>query len=159
MEKESTIQIGSDTWSNLLSEIAANFADGTVIKHEFLRERFGLKQLHLENYETVNDFLQARDEQQFSYMTLVQQLHKHLLEQYKMCTRNVRGDGYFIIKADEQVQYGYNGLMNDIRKAFKEAELITNNTLPVNVDQQAKDNDLRAKIGQMKIMLRSIKKV
>jgi len=158
MEEKSIIQINSDGWSALLSEIASSYSDGTVIPHEWLKERFGFKELRLEDYESVSDFLQARDEQQFSYMTLVVQLHKHLLEDYKMCTRNIRGDGYQIIKSEEQAQYGFDNLLSDVRKAFREAELIVNNVMPVDMEQQAKDNDIRAKIGMMKQMFAGIRK-
>lgn len=73
MEKE-TIEIGSDGWNSLLSEIAANYADGSLIKHEWLKEKFGLKKIILGDYESVEDFIKAIDTQQFCYMSLVDRL-------------------------------------------------------------------------------------
>jgi len=55
------------------------------------------------------------------------------------------------------VQYGYNEFVKDIKKAIKECNLIMSYVQPVDMSQQAKDNDLRAKFGVMRQMLGSIK--
>ena len=104
MEKE-IIEIGSDGWNSLLSEIAANFADGSLIKHEWLKDKFGLKKLLFDDYESVEDFIKALETQQFCYMNLVDRLRWQLLEDFKMFIKNIRGDGYIILQPKEQVQY------------------------------------------------------
>lgn len=155
--KEELIQVGSDGWCSLLSEISAKFGDGNLIKHEWLKEKFGLKKLSLKDFETVDDFLKAIEIQQFSYMSLVDKLRWELLKEYKMYIRNIRGDGYEILRPEDQTQYGYDSFVDDIKKAIRVAGLIMNNVQSVDLAQQAKDNDLRARFGVMKQMLGSIK--
>ena len=151
------IIVGSDGWVSLLGEIAAKFSDGQLISHEWLKDKFGLKKLTLKDFETVEDFLDARDNQQWSYMQLVDSLRWQLLENYKAYLRNIRGDGYIILQPQDQTQYGYDHFVSDMKKAFKEAGLIMNNVQPVDSTQQAKDNDLRAKFGMLKQMLSYVK--
>lgn len=146
-----------DGWSSFVAEIAANFGDGNLISHEYLKSKFGLSEIRFEDYEDVNEFLTAIDEQQWAYMTCIDALRWELLTQEKMFMRNVRGDGYEIIRPEDQVKFGYDEFSKDIKKAIKEANLIMNNVLKVPSDQQAKDNDLRAKFGLMKQMLEAIK--
>lgn len=157
MEKE-TIEIGSDGWNALLSEIAANYADGSLIKHGWLRGKFGIKPLNIDDFETVEDFLKSLDMQQFLYMSLVDRLRWQMLDDYKMFIRNVRGLGYAIIQPKEQVQYAYDRLTSDIKKAFREATAIMVNVRRyTDFEQQAKDADARAKIGLMKTMFSGIR--
>lgn len=151
------IQVGSDGWVNLLGEIAARFGDGSLIKHEWLKDKFGLKKLMLKDYATVDEFLDAIDIQQFAYMSLVDKLRWQLLENFKMYLRNIRGDGYVILPPQDQTQFGYDQFVDDVKKAIRVAGLIMNNVQPVDVSQQAKDNDLRAKFGILKQMLGGIK--
>ena len=155
--EQKMIEIGSDAWSILLSEIVANYGDGKLIQHEWLKEKFGLKKLVLNEFETVDDFLKAIEIQQFSYMTLVDKLRWQMLEDYKAFIKNQRGEGYIILRPEDQTQYGYDSFIDDIKKAIRVAGLIMNNVQPVSMEQQSKDNDLRAKFGMMKQMLSSIK--
>ena len=157
MEKE-IIEIGSDGWNSLLSEIAANYADGSLIKHEWLKEKFGLKKIILGDYESVEDFIKAIDTQQFCYMSLVDRLRWQLLEDFKMFIKNIRGDGYIILQPKEQVQYAFDSLISDFNKSLKEATAIMGNVRKYSdFEQQAKDSDIRAKIGMMKQMFQGIK--
>lgn len=142
---------------SLLAEIAEMYADGSLIKHEWLKGKFGLKELQLDDYETVKDFLKAIEIQQFAYMSLVDKLRWDLLKEYKMFLKNLRGEGYQILRPTDQVQYGYDSFVDDVKKAIRIATLIMNNVQQVDLAQQAKDNDLRAKFGVMRQMLGSIK--
>lgn len=151
------IEVGSDGWMSLLGEIAVQYGDGKLIKHEWLKDKFGLKVLRLGDFETVDDFLKSIDLQQFAYMSLVDKLRWNLLEEYKMYIKNQRGEGYIILRPEEQTQYGYDSFVDDVKKAIRVAGLIMNNVQKIDVAQQAKDNDLRAKFGVMKQMLGSIK--
>lgn len=155
--EQKLIEIGSDAWSSLLSEIVANYGDGKLIKHEWLKEKFGLKKLVLKEFETVDEFLKAIEIQQFAYMTLVDKLRWQMLEDYKAFIKNQRGEGYIILRPEDQTRYGYDSFVDDIKKAIRVAGLIMNNVQPVSMEQQSKDNDLRAKFGMMKQMLSSIK--
>lgn len=81
-----------------------------------------------------------------------------MLSDYKMFIKNIRGDGYSIIQPKEQVQYAYDCLTADIKKALKEATAIMGNVRKYSdFEQQAKDSDIRAKIGMMKQMFQGIK--
>lgn len=146
-----------DGWNSFVAEIAATFGNGNLISHDWLKERFGLKKLRIEDYGTVEEFLNARDDQQWAYMTCTDALRWSLLEQEKMYIRNIRGDGYEIIKPQDQVKYGYDEFVKDIKKAVNEAGLIMSNVRPVDFAQQASDNNLRAKFGLMKQMLKDLK--
>ena len=152
------IEVNSEAWVSLLSEIAEKYADGTLIPHCWLKERFGLRQLILEDFETVDDFVKGLQYQQFAYMTLIDTLRWQLLEQEKMYIRNIRGDGYEVVNAKDQTKYGYDEFLITVKKAIKEADLIMNNVRPVPYENQYKDNDLRAKCAMLKQMLLSIKK-
>lgn len=151
------IEVGSDAWSGLLSEIVANYGDGKLIQHEWLKDKFGLKKLSLKDFETVDDFLKGIEIQQFSYMTLVDKMRWQMLEEHKCYIKNQRGEGYIILRPEDQTRYGYDSFVDDMKKAIRIAGLIMNNVQPVDMEQKAKDNDLRAKFGVMKQMLASIK--
>ena len=151
------IEVNSYAWLSLLDDIATNYSDGKLISHEWLNEKFGLKRLIIEDFETTEDFIKGLQMQQFSYMTLVDTLRFQLLESEKMYIKNVRGDGYTILNPKDQTQYGYDYLLKTVRQAIKEASLIMTNVRAVPIEQQYKDNDLRAKYSILKQMLSSIK--
>lgn len=156
--EEKLIEVGSDGWMSLMEEIYTKFGDGSLIAHEWLKYKFGLKKLSFKDYETIDDFLKAIEIQQFAYMSLVDKLRWQMLEEYKAYIKNQRGDGYIILRPEDQTQYGYNSFIDDVKKAIRVAGMIMNNVSPVNMEQQSKDNDLRAKFGMMKQMLNSIRK-
>ena len=152
------IEVNSEAWISLMGEISDNYSDGTLIEHEWLKDKFGLKQLRLEDFETVDDFVKGLQYQQFAYMTLVDTLRWQLLEQEKMYIKNIRGDGYEVVNAKDQTKYGYDEFLSTVKKAIKEADLIMNNVRPVPYENQYKDNDLRAKCSMLKQMLLNIKR-
>lgn len=73
-------------------------------------------------------------------------------------TTVVAGDGYEILNPKDQVAFGYDRFIDGMKKLMKETNLIINNVRAVNSEQQAKDNDLRAKYAAMTMMLESIRK-
>lgn len=156
-EKKQKLGFSPDAWENFISEIAANYGDGRLISHEWLKEKFGLKELRLDDYDSIEEYLKARDNQQFAYMTVVDAVRWELLEQEKMYIASVRGDGYKILNPNDQTQFGYDQFVSDIKKAVREAGAIMNNVLPVDIYNQAKDNDLRAKFGLIKQMLENFR--
>lgn len=159
MTDERLLKLGftPDGWEQFLKELADNYGDGKLITHEWLKQQFGLKKIILGDYECVDDFVKALEVQQFAYMQIVDAVRWELLKQEKMYIKSVRGEGYEVIRPEEQVQYGYDEFVNDIKKAIREAGLIMNNVIAVDLAQQSKDNDLRAKFGAMKQMLGNIK--
>lgn len=146
-----------DGWNAFVAEIAANFGDGNLISHEYLKQKFGLSAIKLHDFDDVEEFIEALEEQQWAYMTCIDALRWELLKQEKMFMRNIRGEGYEILRPEDQVKFGYDEFVKDIKKAINEAGLIMNNVKPVNLEQQAKDNDMRSKFGIMKQMLEAIK--
>ena len=152
------IEIGSDAWVSLLSEIADNYSDGTMIPHEWLRKKFGLKELALEDFDTTEDFIEGLKRQQFTYMSMVDKLRWQLLEEEKMYIKNIIGDGYQILQPREQTRHGYDEFIHTIKKAIRESEMIMNNVRSVPPEQQAFDNDLRAKCSILKQMFNGIRK-
>lgn len=156
-EKLEKMGFSPDGWASFIGQIAAEYGDGKLIPHEWLKEKFGFKVLKFEDFENLADFLKAYDVQKMSYANAVEALRLELLKQEKMYFTNDFGLGYHIVRPDEQVQFGFDAFVKDIKKAIKEANLIMNYVQPVDLAQQAKDNDLRAKFGVMRQMLGSIK--
>lgn len=90
-------------------------------------------------------------------MSLVDTLRWQLLEERNVYLKNIRGDGYTLLPAKEQVKYGYDEFLKTVKIAIKQADLIMNNVLPVPLEQQSKDNDLRARCSMLKQMLLSVR--
>ena len=151
------IEIGSQAWTSLLDEIIGKFEAGTLIAHDWLKHKFTLERLRYEDFESTEDFVKAIQMQQFSYMTLVDTLRWQLLEERSVYLKNIRGDGYTLLPAKEQVKYGYDEFLKTVKTAIKQADLIMNNVLPVSFEQRTKDNDLRARCSMLKQMLLSVK--
>lgn len=151
------IEIGSEAWNSLLNEVLDKFNPGDLISHKWLKHKFALKKLCYEDYEGTEEFVYAIQMQQFAYMTLIDSLRWQLLEEQSVFFKNIRGDGYILLPAKEQVQFGYDEFVKTVKDAVKRADLIMNNVQPVPAEQQAKDNDLRARCSMLKQMLLSIK--
>lgn len=141
-----------------IREIISNYDAGILIPHEWLKKKCGLKTPNFNEYASIADFLEAVQLQQFSYMGFVDSLRWELIEKWNMWLKNERGEGYIILNPKDQVSFGYERFVDGLKKLMKETSLIMNNVCTVNGEQQAKDNDLRAKYAAMKMMLETIKK-
>lgn len=151
------IEIGSQAWTSLLDEIQNKFKPGDLIPHEWLKHKFTLEKLRYEDFEGTEDFIQGLQVQQFAYMTLIDSLRWQLLEERSAYLKNIRGDGYTVLPPPEQTKYGYDEFMKTVKSAIKQADLIMNNVHSVPIEQQARDNDLRARCSMLKQMLLSVK--
>lgn len=151
------IEINSEAWISLLDEVVNKFEAGTLIPHDWLKRKFTLEKLRYEDFENTEDFVRAIQMQQFAYMSLVDTLRWQLLEERNVYLKNIRGDGYTLLPAKEQVKYGYDEFLKTVKIAIKQADLIMNNVLPVPLEQQSKDNDLRARCSMLKQMLLSVR--
>ncbi len=138
--------------------IIQNYLDGQLITHDWLRERCGFDPLRYDDYGNVSDLFEAFKAQQFQYMTVVDNIRSILLNDHNRYLKNCRGWGYVILNPKDQVTFGYERFVDGLKKLMKETNLIMNNVCTVNGEQQAKDNDLRAKYAAMKMMLETIKK-
>lgn len=150
MEEENII-------SEIASQIADCYSDGTLIKHEWLKKKCGYKLPEFSDYDNVADFLEAVNLQQFAYMGFVDAIRTELIKNWSMWLKNERGIGYVIVSPNDQVSFGYDRFADGLKKLIKETNLIMTNVQGVSREQQAKDNDLRAKYASMKAMLESIK--
>lgn len=144
--------------SGLIEDILANHSDGSLISHEWLRKRSGIEIPIISEYSDTKEFLEVFQASQFAYMSLVDSIRWELLEKENMYLKNERGDGYVILNPNDQVQFGYDRFQDKLHKLIKETNLIMTNTRAVSREQQAKDNDLRAKYSMMKMMLENIKR-
>jgi len=152
------IDVKSDAWTDFIEEIVRSFKFGELIPHAYLRIKFMLEDLRVNEYSDTEEFISAYQIQQFAYMSLVDTLRWQLLKEKSLFLKNVRGDGYTILPSKEQVTYGYSEFMDTVKAAIKRADLIMNNVQPVTMEQQALDNDLRAKCSMLKQMLLSVRK-
>lgn len=150
-EKESILD-------GVIEEIISNYADGTLIPHEWLKKKCGLTMPDFKDYEDVSDFIKAVQMQQFSYMNFTDSIRWELIEKWNMWFKNERGEGYVILNPKDQVSFGYDRFNDGLKRLIKETNLIMNNVRAVNGEQQAKDNDLRAKYAAMRMMLETIRR-
>lgn len=144
--------------TGVIEDIITTFGDGELISHRWLKKRCGLKEVNYEDYDNIEDFLKARETQQFEYMGLVERIRLQMLKENASYFKNERGDGYVILPAKDQAQYAYDRFIDKTKKLLYETNLIITNVRYVSGEQQAKDNDLRAKFASIKMLLNSIKK-
>ena len=117
----------------------------------------GLREPSINDYSLTREYIEAYQQYQFAYMSIVEKLRTILLKEYKMYLKNNRGNGYMILRPDEQVRFGYDRLQDKISSALKEANEIMTYVQPVSMEQQAKDNDLRSKAALLKQILKGVK--
>lgn len=146
-----------DGWGVFLKEMATEFGDGKLISHDWLKEQFGLKEINWEDFDNQFDFQKAVDMQKLAYIPVVEAVTLGLLKQEKMYIDNVRGDGYIVIPAEKQTQFAFDMFQEELKKLIKKTALIMSNVRHVDNEQQAKDNDLRARFAKTMDMLATIK--
>lgn len=151
------IDINSDSWHLLIREIVSTFTPGELISHEWLQNKFHLKELKFKDFEDEEAFIEAFKEYQFDYMFLIDTLRCQLLEGRKGYLKNVHGEGHIILPPNEQVSYGYNKFIKTVKSGIKKTDVIMKNVPPVSATQQAIDNDIRARYSTLKQMLAGIK--
>ena len=88
-------------FEGLEEEILSTFKDGQLISHEWMKLKFGITPLCWEDYKDVQKLFQAKDKQQFDYMTLVDKLRWDMLKRKKCYLKNVFGAGYVIVPKEE----------------------------------------------------------
>ena len=141
----------------IIEEIKSKFQDGKLIPHSWFEKQFGLSKPNIKSFRTTNDYLEALGKYQFSYLGLTERLKSKILIDEKMCLKNERGDGFVVIEPQNQVEYGFKKGLKGIRKEVRSTKIIINNVMPVDHEQQARDNDLRAKWSKIESMSNGIK--
>lgn len=147
-----------DVMREVVEDIINHYSDGQLITHDWLKKRCGIEPLKYEDYGDVSQFIEAYQMQAFQYMTIVDNIRTLMLKEYNSYFKNDRGTGYVILDPKDQVSFGYDRFVDGLKKLIKETNLIMNNVRAVGCEQQAKDNDLRAKYAAMKMMLETVKK-
>ena len=142
---------------NICEQIATEYSDGQIISHEWLKDMLGIEDKDIADFESTEEYNKERDKTQFQYMSLFEKLRDTMLEDYKMYLRNSRGEGYVIVKPDEQTTIAYRTMVKDVSGSIKDAKAIMSNVRDVQAEQKAKDDDLRAKVGIMEQMFKNLK--
>lgn len=149
MEKE----IEGARVKEVMEEVIRIFDAGHLIPHEWLKKRFEIKRLRFDTFGNEREYDRARDKQEFDYLFYIDELREGLLESRTGYLKNIRGDGYMILPANEQVRYGIKRFKRNIEKIIRKTDPIINKVPPVSTAQQARDNDLRARYSALKQML------
>lgn len=155
---ESVKELTSEVLGQFEEELVANFDEDQLISHKWLKEKFGLPKLSFEDYgKDVNAYIEAIQLQQFTYMAMVDKLREDLLKNKQCCLRNVWGNGYVIVPSNEQASYGYDQMINDIKKALKQGQDIINNVRPLPMEEQSKYYDTLAKLAKVRDVFANLK--
>ena len=154
----SKIEVNSVEWVSLLDEIQLKHTDGSLISHEYLKEKFRTETLSISDYETVDEFIIAVNNNRFQYLDLVEILRSDLLKNRKIYIINVLGEGYIAIQPKDQVRYAYESFFKRVKKLIAETNLIMRNVRQVSLEQQSEDNTIKAKYNVLKNMIKSAKK-
>lgn len=155
---ESVKELTSEVLGQFEEELVANFDENQLISHKWLKEKFGLPKLSLEDYgKDVDAYIEAIQLQQFTYMAMVDKLREDLLKNKQCCLRNVWGNGYVIVPSNEQASYGYDQMMSDIKKALKQGSDIIKNVRPLPMEEQSKYYDTLAQLAKVRDVFANLK--
>ena len=91
-------------FEGLEEEILSTFKDGQLISHEWMKSKFGIIPLCWDDYKDVQKLFQAKDKQQFDYMTMVDKLRWDMLKRKKCYLKNIYSYGYVIVPKEEQAE-------------------------------------------------------
>ncbi|MBE5034180.1 hypothetical protein [Gallalistipes aquisgranensis] len=155
------IRIDSGPWNILVEEILAVYAPGSLIPHEWLKNRFRIRdksELKFKDYGNEAEFIAALERIDRTYQFLVESLQSRLLEDRKGYLVNRHGEGYMILPYDEQVAYAYNRFIGKLERSIKKTDRIMKYRPPVSAEQQARDNDIIARYSWFTQMVPVLKK-
>ncbi|MBK5722133.1 hypothetical protein JGH11_14745 [Dysgonomonas sp. Marseille-P4677] len=151
------IEINSNSWLSLIEEINNTYNPGDIILHEWLKDRFHLQKPRFKDYYNEDDFIRGVGLYNLDYLTLIDTLREQLLKDCKICLRSIRNEGYSIIPPKEQVKYGYDIFIKELKSLIKKIYAIMNNVRPVSATQRAIANDKIARFSLIKQMLSGLK--
>lgn len=142
----------------ICKEMIEIFGVEHLIPHKWLKEKFGIDMPDIKDFDSTLEFLAEVDKRKFLYMSLIVDLQDVLLKKFSYYMRNVQGEGYIIVSPEEQAQYGYDWFCNEVQKAAAKANAILTFITPTgNSEIAAKNADLKAKLGRMKLMFKELK--
>ena len=144
-------------FEGLEEEILSTFKDGQLISHEWMKSKFGITPLCWDDYKDVQKLFQAKDKQQFDYMTLVDKLRWDMLKRTKCYLKNIYGDGYVIVPKEEQAEYGFTQTMKEIKESLRKGALIIGNVRPLPMFAVSSYNDIKSRFSTIKSVLSALK--
>lgn len=134
-------------WKQALKEfIAAGFAPGETVPHEWFIERFGLASLP--EKVTVKEY----QDRQFKLLQSMDSLRTALLEQHCIALENVTGVGYRIVPPAEQTGAAMAKLKRDMRLSMRKAAntLQYTKTAALTDEQRRERSDAIAKLQMLR---------
>ena len=150
-------KVGDFSFCSLEEEILSTFKDGQLISHEWMKSKFGIIPLCWDDYKDVQKLFQAKDKQQFDYMTLVDKLRWDMLKRTKCYLKNIYGDGYVIVPKEEQAEYGFTQTMKEIKESLRKGALIIGNVRPLPMFAVSSYNDIKSRFSTIKSVLSALK--
>jgi hypothetical protein len=100
---------------------AAGFAPGDVVPHDWFREAFALAEPEASTSMTWQKFQELHQKLDLQFVANFEALRSELLTEHQLDLVNVRGQGYRIMPASEQVERALEDLQEYLRKVFRKA--------------------------------------
>lgn len=142
-------------WLSILEMILENNC-GDLITHSFLKDLFGLKIPIFENFDSQVEFMEHLKDYEFAYLSMIDKLRTDLLKNYNVYLRNIRGDGYILLPAQEQTDFALKYINSGIKKAISEGLNILQHTKldGLTQEERQKNSDSIARASLLKQMIK-----
>lgn len=129
---------------------------GDLITHSFLKDLFGLKMPKFENFDSQVEFMEHLKDYEFAYLSMIDKLRTDLLKNYNVYLRNIRGDGYILLPAQEQTDFALKHINTGIKKAISEGLNILQHTKldGLTQEERQKNSDSIARASLLKQMIK-----
>ena len=143
--------MSEQNWDYIAETVLENNV-GDLITHSFLKDLFRLQMPLISNFTNQFDFLEHLRDYDFAYMSLVDKLRTDLLKNHNVYLKNIRGDGYILMPAQEQTDFAMKYINNGIKKAINEGLNILQHTKldGLTQEQRQKNADSIARASLLK---------
>lgn len=146
----------SPAWKNAVAELfSGKYTFGDIVSHEELQAALGLPKptgkVEVEKYE----------EWRLKLMGQVDALVDFLLEEKRICLRNVIGEGYMLVKPAEQTAFalkaGQKGMKSALQKMGRRLSFVDRSAL---TSEQSKENaDALARLSFLQQQVRRARRM
>ena len=142
-------------WLSIIEMILENNC-GDLITHSFLKDLFGLKVPIFENFDSQVEFMEHLKDYEFAYLSMIDKLRTDLLKNYNVYLRNIRGDGYILLPAQEQTDFALKFINSGIKKSISEGLNILQHTKldGLTQEERQKNSDSIARASLLKQMIK-----
>lgn len=147
----------SPEWEAILC-VFQDSSEGHVFSHDELKKLLGIPKPDPKDFSDSLAFHKAMQRHHFDYWTMIDQLRNDLLERKKLYIVSSYGEGYSVAPASDQVPLAYDKAVNEIERALSSFDTISSNVRSVSPEIQARDNDLRARMSQVKLITTNLRK-